>query len=217
MFYEPLPRLLNWDVVRSLNYGQQKRKPAPAPLIQLKLDLAVLPKVTKYFAPIIPWFWTMEIGLTCVFWTNTVIKACVQLPLPLRKNCCAWATEIIEWACCHWTWLNCRLYPSHCPLRFITSHSRFALAMRKTKRLRRRLVLVTFKMDAKGTMAMSMSKRKLRWQAFRSFLGPILFCFLSLWKRGRSFYFYASTHWDQSCKYRQLLVFSAIFITYNRK
>ena len=31
------------------------------------------------------------------------------------------------------------LYPSHCPLRFITSHSRFALAMRKTKRLRRRL------------------------------------------------------------------------------
>ena len=37
----------------------------------------------------------------------------------------------------------CRLYPSHGPLRFITSHSRFALAsaMRKTKRLRRRLVL----------------------------------------------------------------------------
>ena len=35
----------------------------------------------------------------------------------------------------------CRLYPSHGPLRFITSHSRFALAsaMRKTKRLRRRL------------------------------------------------------------------------------
>ena len=35
-----------------------------------------------------------------------------------------------------------RLYPSHGPLRFITSHSRFALAscMRKTKRLRRRLV-----------------------------------------------------------------------------
>ena len=34
-----------------------------------------------------------------------------------------------------------RLYPSHGPLRFITSHSRFALAstMRKTKRLRRRL------------------------------------------------------------------------------
>ena len=75
------------------------------PLIQLtcKLDLAVLPKVIKYFAPTIPWFWTMEIGLMCVFWTNTVIKACVQLPLPLRKNCCTWATEIIEWACCHWT------------------------------------------------------------------------------------------------------------------
>ena len=33
------------------------------------------------------------------------------------------------------------LYPSHGPLRFITSHSRFALAMRKTKRLRRRLPL----------------------------------------------------------------------------
>ena len=35
----------------------------------------------------------------------------------------------------------CRLYPSHGPLRFITSHSRLALAsaMRKTKRLRRRL------------------------------------------------------------------------------
>ena len=34
-----------------------------------------------------------------------------------------------------------RLYPSHGPLRFITSHSRFALAsaMRKTKGLRRRL------------------------------------------------------------------------------
>ena len=38
---------------------------------------------------------------------------------------------------------TCRLYPSHGPLRFITSHSRFALAsaMRKTKRLRRRLPL----------------------------------------------------------------------------
>ena len=37
----------------------------------------------------------------------------------------------------------CRLYPSHGPLRFITSHSRFVLAstMRKTKRLRRRLAL----------------------------------------------------------------------------
>ena len=35
----------------------------------------------------------------------------------------------------------CRLYPSHGPLQFITSHSRFALASakRKTKRLRRRL------------------------------------------------------------------------------
>ena len=35
----------------------------------------------------------------------------------------------------------CRLYPSHGPLRFITSHSRFALAsaMRKKKGLRRRL------------------------------------------------------------------------------
>ena len=37
----------------------------------------------------------------------------------------------------------CRLYLSHGPLRFITSHSRFALAsaMRKTKRVRRRLFL----------------------------------------------------------------------------
>ena len=40
------------------------------------------------------------------------------------------------------TGFACRLSPSHGPLRFITSHSRFALAstMRKTvKRLRRRL------------------------------------------------------------------------------
>ena len=38
----------------------------------------------------------------------------------------------------------CRLYPSHGPLRFITSHSRLALAstIRKTKRLRRRLALI---------------------------------------------------------------------------
>jgi len=82
MLYELLPRLLNWDVLRSLNYGQQKRKPAP--LIKLKLDLAVLLKVIKYFAlAIIPSFWTMEIGLMCVFWTNTVTKARVQLPLAL--------------------------------------------------------------------------------------------------------------------------------------
>ena len=41
------------------------------------------------------------------------------------------------------TGFACRLYPSHGPLRFITSHSRFALAstMRKTKRLRRTLGL----------------------------------------------------------------------------
>ena len=39
------------------------------------------------------------------------------------------------------TGFACRLYPSHGPLQFITSHSRFALASakRKTKRLRRRL------------------------------------------------------------------------------
>ena len=39
------------------------------------------------------------------------------------------------------TGFACCLYPSHGPLRFITSHSRFTLAsaMRKTKRLRRRL------------------------------------------------------------------------------
>ena len=41
------------------------------------------------------------------------------------------------------TCFACRLYPSHGPLRFITSHSRFALAstMRKTKCLRRTLGL----------------------------------------------------------------------------
>ena len=41
------------------------------------------------------------------------------------------------------TCFACHLYPSHGPLRFITSHSRFALAstMRKTKRLRRTLGL----------------------------------------------------------------------------
>ena len=39
------------------------------------------------------------------------------------------------------TGFACRLYPSHGPLQFITSHSRFALASakRKTKRLRKRL------------------------------------------------------------------------------
>ena len=39
------------------------------------------------------------------------------------------------------TGFACRLYPSHGPLQFITSHSRFALASakRKTKRLKRRL------------------------------------------------------------------------------
>ena len=39
----------------------------------------------------------------------------------------------------------CRLYPSHGPLRFIISHSRFALAsaMWKSKRLRRRLDLIS--------------------------------------------------------------------------
>ena len=78
-------------------------KEKPGPLIQLKLDLAVLPKVLNYFALILPLFWTMDIGLMCVFWTNTEIIACGQLPLPLRKNCCTRATEIIELACCHWT------------------------------------------------------------------------------------------------------------------
>ena len=38
------------------------------------------------------------------------------------------------------------------------------------------------KWTPKRTTAMSMSRRKVRWQAFRSFLGPILFCFLSLQK-----------------------------------
>ena len=39
--------------------------------------------------------------------------------------------------------------------------------------------------------AMSMSKRKVRWPALRSVLGPILSCFLRL----RAFYFYAITDW----------------------
>ena len=43
----------------------------------------------------------MEFGLMCVFLTNTEIIACVQLPPPLRKNCCVQATEIIELACRH--------------------------------------------------------------------------------------------------------------------
>ena len=68
----------------------------------------------------------------------------------------------------------------------------------------------------KRTTAMSMSERNVRWPALCSVLGPILpilSCFLSL----RSFYFYASTDWDQSGNYRQLLVFSAILITKNWK
>ena len=42
------------------------------------------------------------------------------------------------------TSFTCRLYPSHGPLRSITSHSRLALVstIRKTKRLRRRLALI---------------------------------------------------------------------------
>ena len=84
MFYELLPRLLNWDVVRSLNYGQQKSKPAP--WIQLKLDLAVLPKVIKYFSPIIPWFWRMEIGLMCVFELILWWKHVYSCPFPSEKK-----------------------------------------------------------------------------------------------------------------------------------
>ena len=38
----------------------------------------------------------MEIGLMCVFRTNTEKIACAQFPLPLRKYCCTWAAEIIE-------------------------------------------------------------------------------------------------------------------------
>ena len=71
------------------------------------------------------------------------------------------------------------------------------------------------KWTPKRTTAMSMSKRNVRWAALRSILGPILpilSCFLSLRCR-RSFYFYASTDWDQSGNYRQPLVFSAILIT----
>ena len=65
------------------------------------LNSICLAQSNKYFAPIIPGFLTMEFGLMCVFLTNTEITACVQLPPPLRKNCCAQATEIIEWACRH--------------------------------------------------------------------------------------------------------------------
>ena len=50
------------------------------------------------------------------------------------------------------TGFACRLYPSHGPLRFITSHTRFALAsaMRKTKRLRRRLLIHRVRQDEKN-------------------------------------------------------------------
>ena len=50
------------------------------------------------------------------------------------------------------TGFACRLYPSHGPLRFITSHTRFALAsaMRKTKRLRRRLLIYRVRQDEKN-------------------------------------------------------------------
>ena len=48
----------------------------------------------------------------------------------------------------------CGLYPSHGPLRFITGHSRFALAstMRKTKRLRRRLISDHVMLPHRGPM-----------------------------------------------------------------
>ena len=48
-----------------------------------------------------------------------------------------------------WQAFACRLYPSHGPLRFIASHSRFVLAftMRKTKRLRRRLYFHDFSVE----------------------------------------------------------------------
>ena len=48
--------------------------------------------------------------------------------------------------------------------------------------------------------AMSMSKRKVRWPALRSVLGPILSCFLRL----RAFYFYPIT--DRRDGYKQLPV-----------
>ena len=62
-------------------------KEKPAPLIQLKLDLAVFPQVINYFAPIIPLFWTIDIGLMCVFWTNTAWdnSMCTVAPSPQKK------------------------------------------------------------------------------------------------------------------------------------
>ena len=55
------------------------------------------------------------------------IKICTQRKMGRRKRA--------KWR------FACLLRPSHGPLRFVTSHSRFALAsMRNTKRLRRRQV-----------------------------------------------------------------------------
>ena len=58
----------------------------------------------------------------------------------------------------------CRLYPSHGPLRFITSHSRFALAstMRKTKRLRRRLSPTYFFSSFRWHITTVLSQRQKR-------------------------------------------------------
>ena len=76
-------------------------------------------------------------------------------------------------------------------------------------------VAITFKMDAKKNDRNEHKQKNVRWLALRSILGPILpilSCFLSL-RCLTSFYFYASTDWDQSGNYRQPLVFSAILIT----
>ena len=79
----------------------------------------------------------------CLFFRinlSFLIAEQAKLPLPRTE------TSLSRWKCTRKGRRegdNDGLYPSHGPLRFIISHSRFALAstMRKTKRLRKRLKL----------------------------------------------------------------------------
>ena len=63
------------------------------------------------------------------------------------------------------TCFACHLYPSHGPLRFITSHSRFALAsaMRKTKRLKRTLNYRPLDSKTSTTTSMKFSRSTCSW------------------------------------------------------
>ena len=104
--------------------------------------------------------WKKSLGDWAVFWCKKIILHCLwsneqkrsidlySYFFPFSHLTCA-QTSLSRWRCAHkgrreghngQRSFACRLYPSHGPLRFITGHSRFALAstMRKTKRLRRR-------------------------------------------------------------------------------